>query len=86
MKKPGPFEEAQIMAELVRHRYYVKGDQRGVQANLSFRNLSFLDLSKQNLTKIILQGTNLAGAKLSGCDLSGSDFFGADLELSLIHI
>ena len=85
MRKPLPFEEAVLMAELVRHRYYTKGDSRGARADLSFRNVSGLDLSKQILTNIILRGANLAGTNLSQCDLSGADFFGADLEGADMH-
>ena len=79
-RKPGAFEEAQIMAELVRHRYYIKGDARGVRADLSFRNMAGLVLKEQVLTNIILKGANLSEANFSGCDLSGADLFGADLE------
>ena len=79
-RKPGAFEEAQIMAELVRHRFYIKGDARGIRADLSFRNMAGLVLKDQGLKNIILKGTNLSGADLSGCDLSGADLFGADLE------
>ncbi len=85
MRKPGPFEEAQIMAALVRHRFYMKGDERGALADLSFRNLSNLDLSKQSLVNVIFRGSNLGGANLSECDLSGADFFGADLEGADLH-
>lgn len=68
------------MAELVRHRFYIKGDARGVRADLSFRNMAGLVLKGQVLTNIILKGTNLSGADFSGCDLSGADMFGSDLE------
>ena len=80
IRKPGAFEEAQIMAELVRHRFYLKGDARGVRADLSFRNMAGLVLKNQVLTNIILKGANLSGADFSACDLSGADLFGADLE------
>ena len=79
-RKPGAFEEAQIMAELVRHRFYIKGDARGIRADLSFRNMAGLVLKGQVLTNIILKGANLSGADFSECDLSGADLFGADLE------
>lgn len=85
MQKPGPFEEAQIMAKLVRHRFFLKGDKRGEPADLSFRNLSGLDISKQALINIVFRGASLAGANLSECDLTGADFFGADLEGADLH-
>ena len=68
------------MAALVRHRYYIKGDNRGVRADLSFRNLSELNISKHVLTNAVFRGANLAGTNLSECDLSGADFFCCDLE------
>ena len=79
-RKPGAFEESQIMAELVRHRFYIKGDARGIRADLSFRNMAGIVLKDQVLTNIILKGANISGADFSGCDLSGADLFGADLE------
>ncbi len=85
MRKLGKFEEAQIMAALVRHRFFLKGDPRGALADLSFRNLSALDLSKQVLTNIIFKGSCLAGANLSESDLTGADFFGADMEGADLH-
>ena len=85
MRKPGQYEEAQIMAALVRHRFFLKGDSRGIPADLSFKNLSGLDLSKQILTNIVFKGSCLSGSRLSECDLTGADFFGADLEGADLH-
>jgi len=85
MRKPGQFEEAQIMAALVRHRFFLKGDSRGTPADLSFKNLTEMDLSKQILTNIVLRGSSLVGSRLSECDLTGADFFGADLEGADLH-
>ena len=62
MRKLGKFEEAQIMAALVRHRFFLKGDPRGALADLSFRNLSALDLSKQVLTNISSNSQAVAAA------------------------
>ncbi len=85
MKTLGKFEEAQIMSALVRHRFFLKGDKRGLPADLSFRNLTGLDISKQVLTNIVFKGSCLAGANMSDCDLTGADFFGADLEGANLH-
>ena len=73
------------MAALVRHRFYLRGSEKGVRADLSFRNLTGLSLKKQDLRNIILKGANLAGVDFSGSDLSGADFFGADLECADLH-
>ncbi|CAK0744709.1 secreted effector protein PipB2 [Azospirillaceae bacterium] len=78
--KPTEFEYAQVMATLVRHRYWLKADARGVQGDLSFRNLSGMKLNDHQLQKFVFKGASLSGADLSKSDLSGADFFGADLE------
>jgi uncharacterized protein YjbI with pentapeptide repeats len=85
MRKPGPFEEAQIKAVLLRHRAHLKGDPRGERADLSFRNLSGMVLKGQAFNNIILRGANLADSEFSECNLSGADFSGADLENADFH-
>ena len=48
------------------HALWLKGDSKGVRADLSGANLSWADLSGANLS-----GADLSGANLSGADLSG---------------
>ena len=74
--KPTPAELNEILRL---HALYLKGDEQGKQADLSFANLSFADLSFANLSNANLRSANLSSAILSFANLSFADLSFADL-------
>ena len=64
---------------LEKHKKWLRGDDGGERANLSWANLSWANLSWANLSRADLSGANLSWANLSWADLSGADLSGAYL-------
>ena len=61
------------------HGKWLRGEEGGVQANLSFANLSFANLRGANLRGANLSFANLRGANLRGANLSSANLRGANL-------
>ena len=74
---------------LISHKKWLKNEEGGEKANLSYVDLSCVDLSNANLRGadlrgvdlrgVDLRGANLRGANLSCVDLSDADLSDADL-------
>ena len=61
------------------HGKWLRGEDGGKKADLSWANLSGANLSGANLSGADLSWANLGGADLSGADLGGADLGGAYL-------
>ena len=56
------------LTEILRlHKLWLKGDNKGIRADLSYANLSYANLSDAILSGAILSGANLSGADLRYC-------------------
>ena len=68
------YTTAELKDILNKHALWLRGDQYGVRADLSYSNLYGANLSYSNL-----YGANLSDADLYGADLSYSNLYGANL-------
>ena len=73
-------DNAKLKGILDKHLKWLRNEDGGERANLSWANLSGADLSGANLS-----GVNLSRADLSGADLSRANLLGAKIELDLLN-
>ena len=78
------YTEEELQEILSKHKKWLRDEQGGERANLSWANLfganlSRADLSGANLSRANLDGANLSGANLDGADLSRANLDGANL-------
>ena len=71
--------QVNIKKILEKHKKWLREEQDGERANLSFANLSGADLCGADLSGANLYGAELSRANLSGADLSGANLSGVDL-------
>ena len=64
---------------LEKHQKWIRNEDGGERANLSWANLSWANLYGANLSWANLYGANLSGANLSWADLSWANLYGANL-------
>jgi len=69
----------ELKAILELHAKYLRGEEGGKRADLSYANLSRADLSGANLSGANLYGAFLSYANLSDADLSGANLARANL-------
>ena len=72
-------DEKTLKEILEKHQKWLKGEEGGECADLSFRVLRLADLVDVNLKDAILRNTNLSNADLFDANLRGADLSGADL-------
>ena len=72
-------DQAQLDEILRLHALWLKGQEGGKRANLSWANLNGANLNGADLSGADLSGANLRGANLRGANLSGANLSGANL-------
>jgi len=65
--------EQELKDILDRHGKWLRNEESGQRADLSYSNLSYSDLSYSDLRGSDLSGSNLSGSNLSGSNLRYSD-------------
>ena len=71
--------EAELKVILDKHGKYLRSEDNGERANLSYADLRYANLSGADLSNANLSGANLRGADLSGANLSNANLRHADL-------
>lgn len=66
-------EQKELNEILEKHTKWLKSEEVGERADLSYTNLSYTNLRDTNLSYTNLRGANLRGANLHGANLHGAD-------------
>lgn len=73
------YSAAELAEILEKHGRWLRNEEGGVRANLSWADLSRANLSRANLSWAHLSWANLRGADLRGADLSRANLIEANL-------